>query len=136
MVFCKIHIHNIWIVKIKNKEGIYYEEKNISINSCCVINSRDTAEITPETVKPVQYTDETAMPADTFYIVHKTKKSGNIYYPLLKANASFTEARTDIAGADPSRIEWVNYNGDEGQIPTMRKGDSIIYKSSTSVPLE
>lgn len=48
----------------------------------------------------------------------------------------FTEARTDIAGADPSRIEWVNYNGDEGQIPTMRKGDSIIYKSSTSVPLE
>lgn len=111
----------------------------LAVSSVAVLSGcgkKDTAEITPETVKPVQYTDETAMPADTFYIVHKTKKSGNVYYPLLIANSSFSEAREDIAGADPSRIEWVNYNGDEGQIPTMRKGDSIIYKSSTSVPLE
>lgn len=114
--------------------ALIFAVSSIAVLSGC--GKKDTAEITPETVKPVQYTDETAMPADTFYIVHKTKKSGNIYYPLLKANASFTEARTDIAGADSSRIEWVNYNGDEGQIPTMRKGDSIIYKSSTSVPLE
>ena len=110
-------------------------------------NKTESQEITPDTVKPVPYNDETSLPNNAFYIVHETKK-GKTYYPVYQAESSFGVPSDDqkaagtmyenanVKGFDATRVEWVNYNKDEGLIPTMQKDDYLIFKSNDTIPTE
>ena len=89
--------------------------------------------VTPDAVESTYYTSEEELPSDAYYIVHKTK-DGKVYYPLYDAQHTYEDIREAAAGDDPTRVTWVNYNQDEGLIPTFYKGDSMIYKSSTVIP--
>lgn len=95
--------------------------------------------LTPDDMEPLYYTNETDLPADAYYIVREEEdKKGNKiikYYPMLFAKKTYTEVNTYPVGSDPHRITWVNYNIDEGLIPTMYAGDKMIYKSSTTIPV-
>jgi hypothetical protein len=96
--------------------------------------SQPTGYKTPKDFTPASITDESKLPDDTYFIRHKTK-GGYVYYPLLGAENTFADqARDQAAGFDPARIVWVNYNKDEGLVPTMHKGDDLIYKSETEIP--
>ena len=114
----------------------------LSFSACG--NKQEAKIITPDDVEPIYYTDENALPEDTYFIAHPdtiTDKLGMVtpitkYYPLLKAEKTFSEKRTTHAGYDFNRVVWVNYNIDEGLIPTMYEGDELIYKSSTYIPVK
>ncbi len=106
----------------------------------------DIREMTPDDYEPNYYLSEEELPEDAFYIVseqtvREKDKNGNMterqetrYYSLLQAETNYTEKRTEVIGFEPGRITWVNYNMDEGLIPTMYPGDKMIYKSSTMIP--
>lgn len=103
------------------------------------LSKEDTADfLTPDDFEPIYYTAEAELPEDAYYIVHKeTDEGGNTYtkyYPLHQAEKTYDETREKQAGYDSSRVVWVNYNHDEGLIPTMYQGDELIYKSSTYIP--
>lgn len=93
----------------------------------------------PSDFSPLFYSSEEELPENAFYIVHDTTdENGNPikrYFPLHDAEKSFDKAVTSPQGADANRIVWVNYNIDEGLIPTMYPGDIMIYKSSSSIPV-
>lgn len=89
---------------------------------------------TPKDFTPKFYTKENELPDDAYFIRHKTKE-GYQYYPLLTPENTFDgTAQSNYTGFDDARIVWVNYNKDEGLIPTMGKGDDLIYKSTKSIP--
>lgn len=110
----------------------------------CSLNSGevDVTKLTPDDYEPMYYTSEAELPENMYYIVHETTekdKDGNKidvtkYYPLYLAERTYSEIYKEAAGYDPNRIVWVNYNTDEGLIPTMYAGDQLIYKSSTYIP--
>lgn len=88
---------------------------------------------TPDDFEPEYYLSEEEIPEDTYCIVHE--EGENVYfYPLLKADHTFDDTYKEAKGEDPSRVYWVNYNMDEGLIPTMYPGDRLIYKSATTIP--
>lgn len=96
---------------------------------------------TPDDFTPFSYATEEELPEDNFYIVHteKVKEKGKTkeitsYYPIYNAEHTYDGMNDSPAGEDPTRIMWVNYNIDEGLIPTFYPGDKLIYKSSTSIP--
>ena len=97
---------------------------------------------TPDDVEPAYYTSEEELQEEMFYIVHTEKKKDkngketevNYYYPVYNAEHTFEQVVTEPAGADPTRVMWVNYNIDEGLIPTFYPGDKLIFKSSTMIP--
>ena len=101
---------------------------------------------TPDDFEPMYYMSEEELPENAYYIVHKdtveeqTKDGKTVsskvtkYYPLHQAQKTYDKAYEDAAGYDPTRVTWVNYNEDEGLIPTMYAGDKLIYKSSTYIP--
>lgn len=97
---------------------------------------------TPDDVTPATFTSEEELPEDNFYVVHtknekdKKGKSHEVtyYYQIYASDHSFDGSNTQAAGADPTRITWLNYNVDEGMVPTLYPGDKLIYKSSTSIP--
>ncbi|MBR5355533.1 MAG: hypothetical protein IK121_01290 [Lachnospiraceae bacterium] len=99
---------------------------------------------TPDDFEPAYYLSENDLPENAYYITHKDvitdEKGNNVevikYFPLLQAEKTYTEKRTGKAGFDFSRVTWVNYNIDEGLIPTMYPGDELIYKSSTYIPVK
>lgn len=100
----------------------------------------DVSKMTPDDYEPQFFefekgnVNEDKLPDDTFFIIKETKKSVR-YYPLYSAcETTVTEQEEFATGADPSRVIWVNYNIDEGLIPTMNKDDTLIYKSQTLIP--
>ena len=100
----------------------------------------DTEVKTPDNVLPTYYSDESEIPSDTYCIAHKEKnKNGDVqvlYYPLYAADSTAGDDFDDAEGYRPERYFWVNYNEDEGLIPTMYPGDKLIFKSSTTTPLK
>lgn len=109
-----------------------------SFTGCSFMSAEEEGYLTPDDYEPVYYTSEAEIPEDAYYIVRKdVDEDGNAitkYYPLLAAETTFTDVREKYAGYDASRVTWVNYNLDEGLIPTMYAGDKLIYKSSTYIP--
>lgn len=118
-----------------------------SLTAC--VNNKAEEEVypTPDDFEPMFYTNEADLPENAYYITHsvvewvedkktgeKTKVEYTKYYPLLQSEKTYTEKRSDYAGYDFNRVTWVNYNIDEGLIPTMYAGDKLIYKSSTYIP--
>lgn len=112
-------------------------------------NVEEAAYLTPDDVEKVCYMTEEELPNDMAYIVrtttetikdkdgNETKQDVTKYYPIyygIEHNCS--EQATFPAGENPDRIAWVNYNIDEGYIPTMYPGDKLIYKSSTYIPVK
>lgn len=95
--------------------------------------AEEEAYLTPDDYEPTYYTSEAEIPEDAYYIVHETKNETR-YYPLYSPEHTYTDVNSDPTGFDPSRVTWVNYNLDEGLIPTMYAGDKMIYKSSTYIP--
>ena len=102
--------------------------------------TQDVSKMTPDDYEPEYYefsgnsVNEDELADDTFYIVKKFKHKTR-YYPIYRnCETSIEEALTEQTGTDPTRIAWVNYNIDEGLIPTMDKDDTLIYKSSTLIP--
>lgn len=109
-------------------------------------SSSEKAKLTPDDIQPVYYSSEEELPNDMAYIVRTTtekvktkdgttKQKVTRYYPIYYDIE--TSMETDAAypaGEDPSRIAWVNYNVDEGYIPTMYPGDELVYKSATYIP--
>ena len=93
----------------------------------------------PSDFTPAYYLTEEELPENQFYIVHETvDEEGNAitqYFPLYYAEQSYTGVNNSPSGADASRFVWVNYNIDEGLIPTMYPEDIMIYKSSTDIPV-
>ena len=125
--------------------------KHLMLMSCFLIGlvaagcgkseSKDEANyLTPDDIENVYYLSEEELPNDMAYIVRtekdKTKDSEEVtrYYPIYSGIETNCEKAEIAAGEDPSRIAWVNYNVDEGYIPTMYPGDKLIYKSSTYIP--
>jgi hypothetical protein len=53
---------------------------------------------------------------------------------LLGIENEFSDPNTSVTGYDYSRVAWVNYNENEGLIPTMYEGDKMIYISQTYIP--
>lgn len=114
----------------------------VSFTGCSLLTEED--EMTE--VTPVYYLSEEELPEDAFYIVRtvevtQTSLTGNEetydetrYYPLYQAENTIDEIRDTYEGYEPERIEWVNYDVDEGLIPTMYATDKMIYKSSTKIP--
>jgi hypothetical protein len=92
-----------------------------------------TAETAPNDIELPYYVSEEELPDDAYYIVHQTKNETR-YYPLYQAPHTFEDANDSAKGELPNRITWVNYNIDEGYIPTFYEGDKMIYKSSTVIP--
>lgn len=100
-------------------------------------NTTTTDYKTPDDVEPSYITSESDLTDNCYYIVKniKTKKGKETrYYPLYQPENTCAEDRETYAGFDASRIQWVNYTTDEGLIPTMNPGDSLIYKSTTYIP--
>lgn len=99
--------------------------------------AKEQKELTPDDMSPDYYTSEEEIPTGTYCIAHKmgeTKDSINVrYYPLYNAE-SFGSPDDGATGSDGSRYFWLNYNVDEGKLPTMYPGDRIVYKSDTSIP--
>lgn len=97
-------------------------------------------ELTPDDMSPTYYSSENEIPTDTYCIAHKVKTKGGdeqvIYYPLYKADTTAEKPVNNAKGYDPERYFWLDYNNDEGLIPTMYPGDKLIYKSDTETPLE
>ena len=101
---------------------------------------------TPDDFEPAFYTHEEELPENSYFIArdvteYETDKDGNTieinytkYFPILAAEKTYEEKRDTYAGYDFSRVVWVNYNIDEGLIPTMYSTDRLIYKSSTYIP--
>lgn len=56
---------------------------------------------------------------NAFYVQH-----GKTYYELYKGYSTFTGG---ASGADPSRVLWFNDDTDWNAIPTLYKGDKLIY---------
>lgn len=120
----------------------------LSITGCGKSETVDeTAYLTPDDVESVYYTSEEELPNDMAYVVRTEKekvtdKDGNEteqdvtkYYPIYYSiENNFTMDAEFPTGEDPDRIAWVNYNIDEGYIPTMYPGDKLIYKSNTYIP--
>ncbi len=123
----------------------------ISLTGCSFTKSKepDTKSLTPEDYEPGYYLSEESLPENAYYIkrdvqVTTENKDGTKqtsdetrYYPLLAAANTFDQNNTGdmrARGYDSSRLVWVNYNLDEGKIPTMYAGDQMIYKSSTYIP--
>lgn len=108
----------------------------------CGAGEVDTTSMTPDDVEPIYYTAEEELPEDMYYIVHSDKekdKDGKTidvkkYYPLYLPERTFSSANDGACGYDPTRVIWLNYNTDEGLVPTMYAGDQLIYKSSTYIP--
>lgn len=115
----------------------------------------DPFSLTPDDFEPMYYLSEEELPEDNYYIVREytnldtydlkgnlvVDEAGSVikhnetrYYPLYKAEANYKEIRTEAMGFDANRILWVNYNQDEGLIPTMYATDKLIYKSSSYIP--
>lgn len=103
--------------------------------------------LTPDDIENVYYLSEEELPDDMVYIVRTsteqvTDKDGNVeevevtkYYPIYYAvETNCGNQPEGNAGVTPDRIMWVNYNIDEGYIPTMYPGDKLIYKSHTFIP--
>lgn len=119
----------------------------ITILSLSIFSSCGQTEViipTPRDFIPQYYTSEEELPEDAYYIkrsVNVTNEDGsnsnlNIYFPLLNAEKTYDEKRDSYAGYDFDRVVWVNYNSDEGLIPTLYSGDELIYKSSTYIPVK
>lgn len=102
---------------------------------------------TPDDYEPVYYLSEEELPNDMYYIVHtetqtQVKKDGTEteieitkYYPVYSnVEHNYDQTYDYHAGFNSNRIMWVNYNLDEGLIPTMYPGDKLIYKSATYIP--
>lgn len=93
--------------------------------------------LTPDDMEPDYYTDEENIPSGTYCIAHKAgknKKDMTVrYYPLYQAD-SFGKPDNGATGPDGSRYFWLNYNKDEGKLPTMYPGDRIVYKSDQNIP--
>lgn len=120
----------------------------LSITGCGKSETVDEAAyLTPDDVESVYYTSEEELPNDMAYVVRTEKekvtdKDGNEteqdvtkYYPIYYSiENNFTMDAEFPTGEDPDRIAWVNYNIDEGYIPTMYPGDKLIYKSNTYIP--
>ena len=120
----------------------------LSITGCGKSETVDeSAYLTPDDVESVYYTSEEELPNDMAYVVRTEKekvtdKDGNEteqdvtkYYPIYYSiENNFTMDAEFPTGEDPDRIAWVNYNIDEGYIPTMYPGDKLIYKSNTYIP--
>lgn len=108
----------------------------------CSFGEVDISQMTPDDYEPTYYTSEDELPEDMYYIVRtetEEDKDGNEtevtkYYPLYLIERTYSEVYKDPQGYDPTRVAWVNYNTDEGLIPTMYAGDQLIYKSSTYIP--
>lgn len=107
-------------------------------SGCSFAASEEEGYLTPDDYEPTYYLSEEELPEDAYYIVREeTDNDGNAitkYYPLLAAETTFTDVRDKYAGFDADRVVWVNYNLDEGLIPTMYATDKLIYKSSTYIP--
>lgn len=113
----------------------------VTMCSGCSKGKTDDTEVkTPDNVLPTYYSDENEIPSDTYCIAHKEKnKNGDVqvlYYPLYAADSTAGDDFDDAEGYRPERYFWVNYNEDEGLIPTMYPGDKLIFKSSTTTPLK
>lgn len=99
---------------------------------------KDTRPLTPDDMHPAYYSDDTGIPSGTYCIAHKTSGkngAGVVYYPLYAAENT-GEPSDDATGESGDRFFWLNYNVDEGKLPTMYPGDQLIYKSDKSVPAE
>lgn len=111
----------------------------ITMGTGCGKNQEVVKEKTPEDMTPASYASEDDIPTDTYCIAHKvTKKNGDesvVYYPLYKADTTATKLLDSAEGYNPERYFWLDYNEDEGMIPTMYPGDKLIYKSDTETPL-
>lgn len=103
--------------------------------------------LTPDDIENVYYLSEDELPNDMAYIVRtetetvagkdgkETKQDVTKYYPIYYSiENNFNENAEYPTGEKPDRIAWVNYNVDEGYIPTMYPGDKLIYKSNTYIP--
>lgn len=119
----------------------------LGLAACANNNEEEGRYPTPDDFEPMYYTSEEELPENAYYITHpavdyvEDKKTGEVtevkytkYYPLLQSEKTYSEKRTEYAGYDFNRVTWVNYNTDEGLIPTMYAGDKLIYKSSTYIP--
>ena len=119
----------------------------VALTGCTGKKEEETGYLTPDDFEPVYYLTEEELPYDMYYIVHEetvtqVDKKGNEteievtkYYPVYGAvERNYTEAHDSQAGFNSNRIMWVNYNLDEGLIPTMYPGDKLIYKSATYIP--
>lgn len=105
----------------------------------CGKQTKQADYLTPDDVEPGYYTSEEELPENAYYIMHKAKddkgKPYVKYMPLLAAENNYGGlANESYTGFNPKRITWVNYNVDEGAIPTLSKNDKLIYKSSTYIP--
>ena len=105
----------------------------------CGKQTKQADYLTPDDVEPGYYTSEEELPENAYYIMHKAKddkgKPYVKYMPLLAAENNYGSlANESYTGFNPKRITWVNYNVDEGAIPTLSKNDKLIYKSSTYIP--
>jgi len=102
---------------------------------------------TPDDFAPIYYLSEAELPNDMYYIVRtetetqvakdgtETEIEVTKYYPIYAAvEKNFTDVYESSVGFNSNRIMWVNYNVDEGLIPTMYPGDKMIYKSATYIP--
>lgn len=114
----------------------------LSMTACGNRNTSGTQQETeirdyniPDDFEPTYYVTEEELPGSAYYIVHKEGDETR-YYPLLNIEKTYSKERTSVEGSDSSRVCWVNYNIDEGLIPTMHKGDQMIYKSETYIPTE
>ena len=120
---------------------------SLGITGCGKQEPEEDTYLTPDDIENVYYLTEEELPDDMVYIVRttteqETDKDGNVtevevtkYYPIYyEIEGNCDEDPYGNAGEDPSRIEWVNYNVDEGYIPTMYPGDKLIYKSHTYIP--
>ena len=65
---------------------------------------------------------------------NETEQDVTKYYPIYYSiENNFTMDAEFPTGEDPDRIAWVNYNIDEGYIPTLYPGDKLIYKSLQNI---
>lgn len=94
-------------------------------------------ELTPADMHPEYYSSEDEIPTDTYCIAHRekiNKKKAEVrYYPLYKAE-SYGDVEDNATGMRNDRFFWLNYNKDEGLIPTMYPGDKIVYKTNSDIP--
>jgi hypothetical protein len=106
----------------------------LSMTGCGVTAEDSSADYaTPDDFTPLYYTSEEDVPEDTYCIVHTDGE--NIYfYPLYAAEHTYDDANSRPSGEDPTRAFWVNYNIDEGLVPTMYEGDRLIFKSNNYIP--
>ena len=119
---------------------------NFGITGCGKKEVAEETYLTPDDIENVYYLTEEELPNDMAYIVRTSTeqisdKKGNVteqevtkYYPIYYNIEKNHDKPSGVMGESPNRIEWVNYNIDEGYIPTMYPGDKLIYKSATYIP--